>query len=130
MLTKKCEIVEEAMRTGKIRETARNYKVYPSQIRRWRNNYNEIKNMAEQSPKKQTVHSGRQVEYKVLEDELYEWVIDQRASELCVTTQYIVDKAISICPTFKNGDNKKQRYWVYEFINRRGLSIRTRTRVA
>ena len=66
--------------------------------------------MTEQSPKKQTVHSGRQVEYKVLEDKLYEWIIDQRASELCVTTQDIVDKAISICSTFKNGDNKKQCY--------------------
>ena len=57
-------------------------------------------------------------------------VIDQRASELCVSTQYIVDKAISMCPTLKNGDNKKQRYWVHEFINRRRLSIRTRARVA
>ena len=93
-----------------MRETARNYKVYPSQIRRSQANYNEIKNVPEQSPKKQTVHSGKQVQYQALEDELYEWAIDQRASELCVTTQDIVDKAISICTAFKNGDCKKQRY--------------------
>ena len=121
--------MEEAIRTGKIPETERNHKVYPSQIRRWGNNCNEIKNMAKQSPEKQTVHSGRQFEYQALEDEQYEWVIDERTSELCVTNQDILDKAISICPAFKNGDNKKQRYWAYEFINRRGLSIRTRTRV-
>ena len=124
-LTKKCDIVEEAIRTGKIRETARNYNAYPSQIRRGRVNYNETKSVAEQSPKKQTVHSVKQVAYQALEDELYDRVKDQRASELCVTTQDIIDKAISICPTSKNGDSKKQHYWVYQFINRRELSIRT-----
>ena len=68
--------------------------MYPSQIMLWRNNYNEMKSMAEQSPNTQTVHSGRQAAYQALEDELYEWVIYQRASELRITTQDIVDKAI------------------------------------
>ena len=95
------------MRTGKIGETARNYKFYPSRIRRWRNNHNEIKSVAEQSPEKQTVHSGRQVEYLALEYELYDSVTDQIASGLCVTTQDIADKAISICLTFKNSDDKE-----------------------
>ena len=49
-VTKKCEVVEEQIRIGKMRETARNYKVYPSQIRRCRANYSEIKSVPEQSP--------------------------------------------------------------------------------
>ena len=35
------------METGKIRKTARKYGIFPSQIRKWRSNYDEITEQAE-----------------------------------------------------------------------------------
>ena len=42
--------------------------------------------------------------------------------------QDIGDKALSIDSTFRNGDATKLQNWVYEFLKRRNLSIRTHAR--
>ena len=49
-LSQKVEIVEAAQASGNIRQTARKYKVQPSQIRRWRSNIQEITQLVEQNP--------------------------------------------------------------------------------
>ncbi len=45
-----------------------------------------------------------------------------------VSTQDIVDKALSIDSKLRNGDFDKLKNWDYDFMNRRHLSVRTRTR--
>ncbi len=127
---KKCRIVEEAERTGKIRETARNHNVHPWQIRRWDKNYTEIKAMAEHSPKKLTVHQGSTSVNKAVEDQVYDWVLAQRTIGNCVTTKNIADYAVSISSSFKDGVESKISRWVYDFLQRHNLCIRTRTRIA
>ena len=129
-LNKKCKIVEEAQRTNNIRGTARKYHCYPSQIRHWRTNYEQLKSCAENSPAKQTLHKGKDAENPELETALYEWILAQPEDEIFISTQDIVDKAVSIFPIFKDNDSKKLKHWEYEFMCRKNLTVRTRTRVA
>ena len=58
---------------------------------------------------------------------MYQWVIDQRKAELAVSMQDNVDNALSIDSTFRNGDVGKLNNWVYDFMMRRHLGVRTRT---
>ena len=46
---------------------------------------------------------------------------------MAVSTLDMIDKAVSLLPNFK-GDEMKRLYWVYDFIKRRNLRVRTRTR--
>ena len=50
--------------------------------------------------------------------------------ELAVSTLDIINKAVSIDPEFKEGDQKNRIYWVSRFIARKNLAIRTRTCVS
>ena len=43
------------------------------------------------------------------------------------STMDIIDKAVSLNPNFKDGDEKKRIYWVYDSLKRRNLTVRTRT---
>ena len=52
--------------------------MHPSQIRRRRKNYAEIKAMAEHSPKKLTIHHGSTSVNQAVEDQVYDWVLAQR----------------------------------------------------
>ena len=46
---------------------------------------------------------------------------------LAVSTLNVIDKARQIDASFRNGYQKKLVYWVYDFMKRRHLSVRTRT---
>ena len=52
----------------------------------------------------------------------------QRNAELGLSTIDIIDRAMSIDGNFRCGDQGKLMHWEYEFMKRRGLSVRTRTR--
>ena len=100
-LVKKLEIVNEVERSENVSATAWSYAVQPSQIRRWRKNYQKIKEFAEKSPKRVTVHAGRKLENTNLENMVFDWIMGQRKAELAVSSIYIIDKAVSIDPEFK-----------------------------
>ena len=63
----KLHIPKEAMETRKICTTARMYGIFPSQIRKWRSDYAEIKERAERNPTRLTLHPGGAVENPELE---------------------------------------------------------------
>ena len=52
----------------------------------------------------------------------------QPNAELAVSTIESTDKAMSIDANFRGGDQGNWMHWVYEFMKRRRLSVRTRTR--
>ncbi len=126
----KLKIVDEAITIGNIRSTARKYKVQLSQIHRWRKNYEEIKSAIAVSPTKMTVHSGPKITYPELEQQVYDWVTERRDDEQAISTSDIIDKAVSIDPSFCDGDERKLFYWVYRFMHRMNLSAQTGTRVS
>ena len=69
---------------------------------------------------------GPKLENKELGENIYLWMLCQWESELAVSTQNIVDKALSLEPMFHNDDAGKLKNWVYDFLKRRNLSMRTR----
>ena len=97
-INQKCAAVEEAELTGNVRATARKWKVYPSTIRKWRKNYPKIKQEAEKSPRKFTIHPGPKPEEQEVESQIYSRIISQRDAELTVSTTHIIDKALPINP--------------------------------
>ena len=129
-LSQKLQVVDEAAETGNVRKTAAKWNVYPSTIRKWRKNYENIKEGAAASPRKLTLHPGAKAEAIELETQLYDWVTEQREAELAVSTLEIIDKALSINPQFKNGNAITLQNWVYRFMKRHSLSVRSRTRVS
>ena len=56
-----------------------------------------------------------------------EWVQEQRFAELAVSTQDIIDRAMSVMPTFKDGDEKKLKHWMAHFMRRSNLCMRNKT---
>ncbi len=71
------------------------------QIRRWSKNYEKIKELAEKSPNNLTIHPSTLVQNIYVEDEIYQWIILEHHEEMIVSTKDIVEKALSICPSFK-----------------------------
>ena len=61
---------------------------------------------------------------------MYDWVMENRFAEHSISTTDIIDKAVSLDPNFKNGNEITLRNWVYQFLKRNNLAIRTRTRVS
>lgn len=93
-------------------------------------NYDEIKSQAEVSPRKLTLQAGRRLVYADLEDDVYKWVMGRCEAELAVSTQHIIDKALCLDPTFREGDVRRLFLWVHQFMKRRRLCVRTRTSVS
>ena len=128
ILSLKAEVVRESQTNGNLKRTARKYDVQPCQIREWHKNVQVIERLALLNPKKLSTNKGRKLENAELEDNIHSWVMDQRNTELAVSTIDIIGKAMSIDANFRRGDQGKLMHWVYEFMKRRRLSVDTRTR--
>ena len=85
---------------------------------------------AGKNPQKLTVHSGTHVENPHLEESFYDWVMERRFSEHSIFTTDIIEKAVSLAPNSKNGNETTLQNWVYQFFKRKNLVIRTRTRIS
>ena len=64
--------MDEAEKSCNLSATARSYGVQPSQIRRWRKNYQKIKEFAEKSPKRATIHPGRKLDNPNIEKMVFD----------------------------------------------------------
>ncbi len=106
---------------------ARKHKVQPCQIRQWRKNIQEISRLTADSPNKLSINKETKLENAELEQTVYTWILKQREAELAVSTRNSVDKAKSIDPIFRDGNQNKLMSWVYDFRKRGNLSVRTRT---
>ena len=73
-LKPKGRIVEEGNSSRNIRTTARKYRVQPTQIRKWRENYSKIKELGILKPNNVTIHSGTNPYNQELGDKVYNWV--------------------------------------------------------
>ena len=128
-MTRKLRILAHARTTNNIKGTARKFKVQPSQIRQWRKNQAQIEALAKEKPKSQTLHKGNAPEKPALEQAVLNWVLETRANDTCVATEDIICKATALDPRFKNGNVAKMHSWVYKFMHRCNLSVRSATRI-
>ncbi len=89
-----------------------------------------IKEMAEKSPQKLSLHPGPANKNAELENSVYQWIVEQRESELAVRTVNVIEKALPIHPHFKNNSEGALFSWFYRYLKRNKLPSRTRTRVS
>ena len=109
-LSQKDRIVESALSSENIRQTARKYKVQTSQIRCWCKNVQEITQLIEKNPSRLNVHKGSKIFAPDIIDAVYTWVIGRRNAELAVYMLEILDKAMSIDANFRNGSRVRLIY--------------------
>ena len=107
-LIRELRILVEAMETGKIRKTARKYGISLFQIRKWRSIYAGMKEQFEKNPKKLILDPGDAFENPELEKTSEYWIKEQRFAELALSTQDIIDKAMWLMLTFKDGNEKNR----------------------
>ncbi len=63
-------------------------------------------------------------------DSVYQWIIEQRESEIAVSTVDVIEKARSIHPQFNNNSQGALFLLVYRYLKRYNLFIHTRTHVS
>ena len=68
MLFKKLEMVDKSGRSGNVSGTARSYGLQPSEIRRWRSDYQKIKEFVEKSLTCAIVHPARKLDNPNIEN--------------------------------------------------------------
>ena len=82
-------------------------------------NYQKIKELAEISYKCYYSCLAKTRKYAIRLDN------GAKEVELAVSVDDIIDEAVSIDAEFKDGDEKKRTNWVYKFMARKHLAVRT-----
>ena len=124
----KAKVVDVVAVSENVKGTVRKHGIQASQIIACRRNTDLILEQAEKSPKKFTFDNGPKLQNKDLEIQVYKWVLAQREAELAVSAIDVIGKATSVDSEFRNADFCKLHDWVYQFMKRRNVAIRTRTR--
>lgn len=94
----KLKIIAKEKSTGNKKATARKYKVQAKQIRTWIEKEEELKAKLAVNKKAKATHCGGLVMHKGLEDQVYDWLIEQRNNGFAVSTSDIISKALSLNP--------------------------------
>ena len=126
-LQMKLQIVQEAKECRNIRATARKYKIYPCQIRRWTQEKARMMEAIKKNPNAKTVHRGKKVEGHDTEQELLAWIKKLSSRSVSVSPGQVIEKALSIDENFHKGNLNALWKWIYWFLNRNGFCIRKAT---
>ena len=126
----KLEAIKFAEESKSISRAAKKFNVDHKRICEWQST--KAKLLAVDNKRKRLEGGGRKPFDVGLEDELLEWVHEQRSSGLCVSRKMISHKALAIheqkckaaqlSPSFIASNS-----WVQKFMGRNGLSARRRT---
>ncbi|KAL6491395.1 hypothetical protein MHYP_G00017400 [Metynnis hypsauchen] len=108
------------------RAAARQFSVNESMVRKWRKQENELR----QVKKSRQSFRGNNARWPQLEDQLEQWISEQRTAGRSVSTVTIRLKATTIAQEIKLENFQGGPSWCFRFMKRRHLSIRARTTVA
>ncbi|KAL6468461.1 hypothetical protein MHYP_G00219850, partial [Metynnis hypsauchen] len=108
------------------RAAARQFSVNESMVRKWRKQENELR----QVKKSRQSFRGNNARWPQLEDQLEQWISEQRTAGRSVSTVTIRLKATTIAQEMKLEKFTGGPSWCFRFMKRRHLSIRARTTVA
>ena len=114
----KLAIAEEAITSGNIRGTARRNGVQPCQVRYWLNQREILIEKMKRTRLARTTHTGPEMAHTELESKVLDWITEQRAEGIVISSSDVVCRAVYEDPTFKIGDAVKQRRWLHQFLNR------------
>lgn len=107
------------------RASAHEFSVDEKSAREWRKEKNVLENM---NPRKRA-RRGPKARWPHLENDLKEWIIVQRENNRAVSTVAIKMKAKLLAAEKNIDDFKGGINWVFKFMKRNQLSVRTRTTV-
>lgn len=108
------------------RAAAREFNVNESMVRKWRKQQDALC----QVKKTKQSFRGNKARWPQLEDQLEQWVVEQRAASRSVSTVTIRIKAKALAQELKINEFSGGPSWCFRFMKRRHLSIRTRTTVS
>nr|XP_020451857.1 uncharacterized protein LOC109957941 [Monopterus albus] len=108
------------------RAAAKEFKISESMVRNWRKQENELR----QVKKTKQSFRGNKARWPQLEDQLEQWIIEQRTAGRSVSTVTIRLKATTIAQDMKIEHFQGGPSWCFRFMKRRHLSIRAKTTVA
>ncbi|ETV76576.1 hypothetical protein H257_09575 [Aphanomyces astaci] len=97
-------------------------------IQRWIQHLPQLKQAVSKRPSKLTVSECPKVAAPELEAAVLEYCGTLRDSDIAVSTNMLIVKALSIDPTFCGGIHKRLFHWLYKFMERHTLYIRCPTR--
>lgn len=118
----KLKVIKYAETEGN-RAAAREFSLSESTIRGWIKN----KEVISEVPRSKRACRGRQAKYPELEEELVEWITNQRSSGYMVTRMQIQLQALK---KRKDAGFRASLHWVNRFMKRNGLSLRQRTKIS
>ncbi|KAJ1198869.1 hypothetical protein NDU88_002708 [Pleurodeles waltl] len=108
------------------RAAAKKLNINESMVLKWRKQENELR----QIKKTKQSFRGNKSRWPQLEDQLEQWIIEQRTAGRSVSTVTIRLKATTIAQDMKIEHFQGGPFWCFRFMKRRHLSIRARTTVA
>ena len=128
ILVRKLRILAHTEFTGNLEYIALKFNVQASQIRLWLAMKVHIESAVEKRPTKMTLHEAYDVEHGELESNFIgERIFTVRIRDMCVTTNDIICKDVSLLLSFKQNDEKKLKTWVYAFMQCHNLTVRNAT---
>jgi transposase-like protein len=117
----KLKVVEKAEKDGN-REAGSYFEVDEKAVRNWRKQKDVLKSMG----RKRSNRHGK-VKWPALEENLLRWVLDQRNAGHSISTVKIRLRAKSMAEEMQITDFKGGINWVYHFMRRKNLRVRSRT---
>ncbi|RHY08399.1 hypothetical protein DYB25_006690 [Aphanomyces astaci] len=126
--TKLSVVMEHKKGTCSAYATAKRHGIQPGQLNRWIQHLPQLKQAVSKRPRKLTVSECPKVAAPALEAAVLEYCGTLRDSDIAVSTNMLIVKALSIDPTFCGGIRKRLFHWVYKFMERHTLCIRRPTR--
>jgi len=126
-LKKRIEIVDEVIKYKNMKEIAKKYNVLPIQICNWEKRRKEYLKMIKIRPNATNITRGGQVteEYKVVEEKLLTWIQECINKKIYLSAKQIIQKSLSLNSKFHKGKMQSLLRWLYRFLKRNKLKIRT-----
>lgn len=121
----KLKAIRHAVEHGN-RAAAREFNVKESMVRKWRKQQDALC----QVKKTKQSFRGNKARWPQLEDQLEQWVVEQRAASRSVSTVTIRMKAKALAQELNINEFRGGPSWCFRFMKRRHLSIRTQTTVS
>ena len=120
----KLKAISHAVEHGN-RAAAREFNINESMVRKWRKQEEDLRQV-KKTKKSLRGHKAR----PQLEDQLEQWVVEQRAASRSVSTVTVRMKATALAQDMNINNFRGGPSWCFRFMRRRNLSIRTRTTVS
>lgn len=122
----KLEVITYAEENGGNMAAQRKFGVSEKLVRDWR----KQKDALHQTKKTTKAFRGRTAYWPDLENQLENFVMEQRSSCRAVSTVQLRLKALEMSKTMKIQNFKANPSWCYRFMKRKGLAMRQRTTLA